>query len=70
MNPPSTCELLILADGRVLAHNLTSQLANVLTELNPNDTELRQRARPEKVSAPDSRNAKATTPSVIPSSSR
>ena len=56
MNPPEIisadslkeedlhCELLILSDGTVLAHNLTPVMAGVLQVLNPTDETLRQRA--------------------------
>ena len=37
-------ELLILADGRVMTHNLTPAIATVLRELNPDDEPMRQRA--------------------------
>ncbi len=37
-------ELLILADGRILAHNLTPAVAAVLRELNPEDEPMQQRA--------------------------
>ena len=37
-------DILILTDGRILAHNLTPAMAAVLLELNPNDERMRQRA--------------------------
>jgi hypothetical protein len=37
-------EILILTDGRILAHNLTPVMAAVLRQLNPNDEPMRQRA--------------------------
>jgi hypothetical protein len=37
-------ELLILPDGRILAHNITPALARVLAELAPNDAGMRARA--------------------------
>jgi hypothetical protein len=37
-------ELLILGDGRVLAHHLTPALAQLLSDLNPADDAMRQRA--------------------------
>jgi len=40
----SVTDLLILPDGTVLAHNLTSAIASVLHELNPGDEPMRQRA--------------------------
>lgn len=45
MQSASSPEILILADGRVLAHNLTPALAAVLRKLNPGDASMRQRAR-------------------------
>ena len=41
----STQEILILADGRILAHNLTPEMAAVLKKLNPKDEAMRRRAR-------------------------
>jgi adenylosuccinate lyase len=40
----SSQEILILTDGRVLAHNLTPAMAAVLRELNPDDEPMRRRA--------------------------
>lgn len=40
----SSAELLILPDGRILAHNITPALAAVLAELDPGDEAMRQRA--------------------------
>jgi hypothetical protein len=37
-------DILILADGRILAHNLTPALAAILGKLNPGDEPMRQRA--------------------------
>jgi hypothetical protein len=37
-------ELLILPDGRILAHHLSAGLARVLSELNPADAAMNQRA--------------------------
>jgi len=37
--------LLLLADGTVLAHNLTPQMAQLLQELAPDDSVLRERHR-------------------------
>jgi hypothetical protein len=37
-------ELLILPDGRVLVHNLTSTVAEALVELNPDDSFIHRRA--------------------------
>jgi len=43
-------EILILTDGRILAHNLTPDLAAVLRELNPNDEPMRRRALTDRKS--------------------
>jgi hypothetical protein len=40
-----TCEVLILADGNILTHSTTTELANVLSKLNPDDKPMRERAR-------------------------
>jgi hypothetical protein len=40
----STSELLILADGKILVHNLTPEFAALLTRLNPADEPIRLRA--------------------------
>jgi hypothetical protein len=40
----SSGELLILPDGRILAHNVTPPLAKLLVELDPADEALRRRA--------------------------
>jgi hypothetical protein len=37
-------ELLILSDGRILAQNITPVMATLLSELNPDDKLMRQRA--------------------------
>ena len=39
-----TTEFLILADGRLMVHNITPTMAAILSELNPNDELMRQRA--------------------------
>jgi len=41
-------EILILADGRVMAHNLTPGMAMMLRELNPGDKRMQQRVRNPK----------------------
>ena len=46
------CELLILADGNIFAHNLTPTMAGLLSELNPNDAAMRQRAEREASEVP------------------
>ena len=40
----SSGEILILPDGRILAHNITPALARLLSELDPADEAMRQRA--------------------------
>jgi hypothetical protein len=37
-------EILILAGGKILAHNITPAMAKVLSELNPEDEAMRRRA--------------------------
>lgn len=44
MRNASSQDILILADGRILAHNLTPAMAAVLRELNPDDQRMRQRS--------------------------
>ena len=41
-----TSELLILSDGTIFVHNLTPAMAGLLSELNPEDEAMRQRAEP------------------------
>jgi hypothetical protein len=41
----SASELLILPDGRILAQNITPTMAKLLSELNPKDELMRERAR-------------------------
>ena len=36
-------ELLIMPDGKIYAHNLTPEMAAVLSELNPGDQAIKQR---------------------------
>ncbi len=43
-------ELLILPTGKILAHNLTPELARVLAQLDPGDRAMNRRARPKKFS--------------------
>ena len=50
--PGSTSELLLLADGRILVHNLTPALAAVLSKLNPADEQI----HPRTASIPASKN--------------
>ena len=40
----SSAELLILPDGRILVHNLTQPVAELLRELNPKDKAITARA--------------------------
>jgi hypothetical protein len=42
-----TTELLILSDGKILVHNLTPAMAELLAELDPDNLEMRQRAEPK-----------------------
>jgi hypothetical protein len=37
-------EVLILPDGKILAHNITSEMAKILCELDPENELMRQRA--------------------------
>ena len=48
MNPESEkpelqSEVLIMPDGKIYAHNLTPEMARVLSELNPADENIQQR---------------------------
>ena len=36
-------ELLIMPDGKIYAHNLTPEMAAILSELNPDDEAIKQR---------------------------
>lgn len=56
----STGEILLLPDGRILAHNLTPQLARLLSALDPADTAMRDRASFDL--------AGATPPAAVPPS--
>jgi hypothetical protein len=40
----NTTEFLILADGRILVHNITPTMAAILSELNPDDEQMCERA--------------------------
>jgi len=42
--PDLMSELLIMPDGKIYAHNLTPEMAAVLSELNPSDETIKQRA--------------------------
>jgi hypothetical protein len=41
--PELLSELLIMPDGKVYAHNLTPEMAAVLSELNPEDENIKRR---------------------------
>jgi len=41
--PELISELLIMPDGKIYAHNLTREMAAVLSELNPEDETIKQR---------------------------
>jgi len=41
----ATSEILILPDGRILAHNLTPAFAALLSDLNPDDRQIARRSR-------------------------
>lgn len=41
--PELMSELLIMPDGKIYVHNLTPEMAVVLSELNPNDETIQQR---------------------------
>jgi hypothetical protein len=45
----SVGEILILADGKILAHNISPLMACVLAELNPADAAMSQRALRKKL---------------------
>ncbi len=53
------CDLLVLSDGTILAHNLTPAMAKALQALNPIDETMKQRA---------SRSSKETSPTAVASS--
>jgi hypothetical protein len=42
-------EVLILPDGRILAHNITPEMASVLGELNPDDQAMKRRAKQKSI---------------------
>ena len=44
----AVCEILILPDGKVFAHNITPEMAAVLAELNPTDEAMNRRATRKK----------------------
>ena len=48
----SHTQLLLLPDGRVLAHNLTPAMAQVLQQLDPENRLLEQRCRPAADGSP------------------
>jgi hypothetical protein len=41
----SATEILIQADGKILAHNLTPALAELLSAINPSDEQMKRRSR-------------------------
>jgi hypothetical protein len=41
--PELMSELLVMPDGQIYAHNLTPEMAAVLSELNPNDQAIKNR---------------------------
>ena len=45
MEQQATTEFLILADGRILVHNITPTMASILSQLNPADELMRERAQ-------------------------
>ena len=45
MEQDATTEFLILADGRILVHNVTPTMASILSQLNPTDEMMRERAQ-------------------------
>jgi hypothetical protein len=46
-NDQSTGEMLILPDGKILAHNISPVLAGMLSALNPADETMKRRANPK-----------------------
>jgi hypothetical protein len=46
----SVTELLIQADGRILTHNLTPAMADLLCIINPSDEPMKQRSRANRSS--------------------
>ena len=50
--PASHSELLLLPDGRILVHNLTQTMADLLHELNPRENTIRARAEVKAASQP------------------
>lgn len=58
-------ELLILPDGRVLVHNLTSMVAAALAQLEPNDKLITRRAfRDQTDGSPATTNGPANLPDL------
>jgi hypothetical protein len=45
----SVSEILILSDGKIFAHNITLEMAGVLTKLNPADAAMSRRATRKKL---------------------
>jgi hypothetical protein len=48
-------ELLILSDGRILAHNITPEVAVVLSQLDPGNVLMKKRSRQEKSATSDTK---------------
>ena len=46
-----TVELRVLPDGRILAHNLTPEMAELLRAVNPLDEQMERRAKPNELPA-------------------
>jgi hypothetical protein len=57
--PALTTEVLVLPDGRILAHNLTPAFADLLSGLDPANEQIRARARA-------SRSARGASPLTPP----
>ena len=63
----SSGELLILPDGRILAHNITPALARLLAEIDPTDAAMRERAGPIPLAT--GQNPRQTIPTPAPDKS-
>jgi hypothetical protein len=60
----SSAEILILPDGRILAHNITPAVAAVLAELDPADEAMRLRAA--SLSASPASSQPSVAPRIYP----
>jgi hypothetical protein len=58
--------LLVLPDGRVLAHNLTAAIAEILQLLDPNDQPLLERGRLRQGAMPSTSSTPTTPVPVTP----